>query len=417
MSQTLQNTSLDFPEQQEVYDFLDTVYTTKHKTIIAISWWPDSMFATTVMHNYWQKKQWNTKNLTYIYCDHKVRKHSDDKTIKAYIAPYTLQSIERKKSDKNTENELRKRRYQKINECAKKINATMLITWHHLSDRIESTLLHMLRGCSIDGFMSMWREEKNSHLFAGTILRPLLSLSKKYILSLCSKHHIPYVVDISNKDTTMSKRNKVRHDIIEPLLSLANKNTIQDNTFEKSMKQIYTELEHITIWEEEKLRPMPMCYHRKTTRAYRRDRQQKDITSTKLKHICKQLHISTNTTQKNIQDITTFLQKNTSGHKYINKTYFFISHGKIYIIQWPKKFRENPTPKKTKTIEAVYTTTYGEIHETNKRRFAKSNDKIQGKNRNKRCINKKIPIFRRKSIALVTDKNNTIKPYVYDFMY
>ena len=129
----------------------------------------------------------------------------------------------------------------------------MLITWHHLSDRIESTFLHMLRWCSTDGFVSMIKEEKNSHLFEGTILRPLLSLSKRYILSLCNKYHIPYVIDTSNQDTTMSKRNKLRHDIIEPLLSLANKNTTQENTFEKSIKQIYGEIEQVTKWQHENI--------------------------------------------------------------------------------------------------------------------------------------------------------------------
>ena len=56
--------------------------------------------------------------------------------------------------------------------------------------------------------------------------------------------------------------------------------------------------------------------------------------------IMKQLHISNNTTTPLLTEISEFLRTKTSGYKYVNKTYFFKSHGNIYIISAPKLFRE-----------------------------------------------------------------------------
>jgi hypothetical protein len=49
-----------------------------------------------------------------------------------------------------------------------------LLTGHNLTDRIEGTVLNMLRGCGIKGFVGMKRVEEHILLDGKQVLRPLL---------------------------------------------------------------------------------------------------------------------------------------------------------------------------------------------------------------------------------------------------
>lgn len=113
--------------------------------------------------------------------------------------------------------------------------------------------------------------------------------------------------------------------------------------------------------------------------------------------LAKTLHISNNITTPFLNELTKFLQKNQSGYKYFNSTYFFKAHGNIYIIGAPKGFRQ-------KTIDSQK-----KISTTAVQRFPRKGDKYKGKTRNEWCINQKIPLFRRNFIPIVVEKNQIIK--------
>ena len=74
------------------------------------------------------------------------------------------------------------------------------------------------------------------------IFRPLLNIPKNQIEFLCDKFNIPYFVDKTNIDETVSKRNKIRKIIFE-LASLANVTKDWKNMFFESWKNIYGILE------------------------------------------------------------------------------------------------------------------------------------------------------------------------------
>jgi len=115
--------------------------------------------------------------------------------------------------------------------------------------------------------------------------------------------------------------------------------------------------------------------------------------------VMKKLDITNNITTSLLNELTKFLTKNESGYKYVNKTYFFKSHGNIYIISAPKAFRE-------KTVDSEK-----RIDTTTMKRFPREGDKHKGKTWNQRCINQKIPIFRRNFIPIVAKKNQIIKVF------
>ncbi len=90
-----------------------------------------------------------------------------------------------------TENEMRNSRWQFLKSLMS--SDEVLVTAHHLDDRLETLLLKMIRGTSIDGFLSfkMWNQE---------IFRPFLETSKTDILSYSQKQGVDWIEDPSNKD-------------------------------------------------------------------------------------------------------------------------------------------------------------------------------------------------------------------------
>lgn len=405
------------PDNNEIYTFLDTIYTWwSEKTLVAVSWGADSIYVSILMQGYRKSKNRDKSDLLYIYCDHGIRKDNKDlHYIQKYIDTKQLHIAARTDTKNNTEASLRKRRYTQIKKYMQKIQSTKLITGHHLSDRIESTFLNLLRGCDMDGFVSMQRVD-HSHLIHWDIIRPLLTMSKSHIQHMCDTNHIDYSYDHTNEDISISKRNKVRNTILSELRALANKNTATHNTFEQSMRHIYESLEHAAQENAElNIEMIPMYKHRQTKRAYRRNIQPKDISTDQLKRLCKQLHIQQNIQKKNIKEIAEFLQTKNKWHKYINHSYFFISQWNIYIIYGPKRFWELTTQDHPKNSEDLFDQIIAKKASDN-RRFGSHNDKIHGKSIKKRCTNQKIPIFRRHNIIGDIQKNGEIKPIIRDFM-
>lgn len=405
------------PSYQKYYDFLDRIYTKPKKTLIAISWWPDSIYVAHIIQQYWAYKSYNPQKLYYIYCDHNIRKNTDDiKHITKIVPKKSIYVIKREGSSTKDEESLRTRRYEQIRNYSKIHNIKILITGHNLSDRIESTLLNLLRGAQIDGFLSMKKIEKKSHIFDGSIVRPLLDDGKDSIYLFCKQANLSYSTDTTNQDKDFSKRNNIRHTILQPLKELSHKYNTESNSFEQSMQHIYKRCEQHHKTPNIKLLPIPRYTLWESDRAYRRDIQQTKITQTHIKHIVKTLHISHNITQKNIAELYDFLKHKHKWHKYINGHYRFIAHKKIYIIKAKKNFWLEKIQDKPVNINDMFESTVTFKDLPHNRRISKETDKIKGKSINKRCINKKIPIFWRNNIIVSKDTKNDIQPHIPEEM-
>ncbi len=74
-----------------------------------------------------------------------------------------------------------------------KTSDEVFVTAHHLDDRLETMLLKMLRGTSLDGFLAfkMWNKE---------IFRPFLNSAKKELAEFAEGRKIGWVEDPSNSD-------------------------------------------------------------------------------------------------------------------------------------------------------------------------------------------------------------------------
>lgn len=135
-----------------------------------------------------------------------------------------------KKSKQGLEETGRKVRYDFFRKLAKKHQAKFIITAHHADDNLETIILNFARGASLQGLTGMQELETNSTTSA-SLLRPLLTISKKQILDFLKFKKLKFCVDKSN-NSLVYKRNFIRHKII-PLLKKINpsiSDTLAKNT-------------------------------------------------------------------------------------------------------------------------------------------------------------------------------------------
>ena len=101
------------------------------------------------------------------------------------------------------------RRRQIFKELVDTRKAQRVVTAHHLSDNVESVLMHIFRGSGLKGLCGMSLDD-------GSLLRPMLDCSREGIDNYIAKYEIPYVEDSTNASVDYT-RNRLRREII-PLI-------------------------------------------------------------------------------------------------------------------------------------------------------------------------------------------------------
>ena len=102
----------------------------------------------------------------------------------------------------------RRIRYKYFERARQNFKCDFIFTAHHMNDKVETILMNLDKGCSIEGLRGIPKENK-------FILRPLLDFKRQDIELYINKNNLPFVEDLSNNDTSI-KRNLVRHKILKP---------------------------------------------------------------------------------------------------------------------------------------------------------------------------------------------------------
>ena len=122
-------------------------------------------------------------------------------------------------SDGNLESKFRKKRYEFFDNIINKYNAKYLLTAHHGDDLIETILMRIVRGSSIDGYSGFdYTVDKGNY----KILRPLVYLTKSDLYEYANENNIEYREDKTNQSDDYT-RNRYRKYIL-PKLKEENKN-------------------------------------------------------------------------------------------------------------------------------------------------------------------------------------------------
>lgn len=402
--------------KKKLYLKLDELKLIDFNIFLAISGWSDSMFMFYVLQEYFKIKNIEKNKINILHFNHKYRHESNTEKIflQEYFKDYNFIYWE---YDWNnfTEENLRKARYDFFSQNIQMITiekSNILCLWHNLDDRIETTFLNIVRGCSLEWFLNMdffsqWfmQKAKNEENSKTNILRPIIYLPKFQIKKICQEFQIKYFEDITNLDNTISLRNFVRNEIISKFIQISNKNKQWIPKFYDSFEMIYNQLKNIQQ-QDFILENIKICENWDAYYWYLLKNINLEIKT--IVNILKYLWIYFDISQTMLQDFLIFLQNSTKGYKYLNGVYFFKSHGQIYIIKAGQNFRQKKLAHIKKIDKIwIYEISWIKINIDDKKyiwwklRFMKEGDVYRSKNLNKYFINKKIPIFWRNFIPLV----------------
>jgi tRNA(Ile)-lysidine synthase len=117
----------------------------------------------------------------------------------SYLSEKSLRAL-------SSEDDARKARWDFFN---RQIQDEVLVTAHHLDDRIDTVLLKMIRGTSMDGVtaFSMWN---------GRIFRPFLDVTKAELLGYAKEKGLRWIEDPTNRQNDFL-RNWVRNEWLPDL--------------------------------------------------------------------------------------------------------------------------------------------------------------------------------------------------------
>ena len=198
---------------------LNNIITTPQPILLWVSGGADSICLLAMIQERRTEQSRDPSLIHILSCDHNTRENTKNEVLLVqstaqnnsfHSATYTW--------DDYSEQTLRQRRHQKFITYCKEIWAKFLLLGHHLDDRIETTLLNLKRGCGQEWFL--WMNLLSDHFLEKDIkiIRPLLFMTKKEILTEVERLRLPYSEDPTNQDITYSERNLIR-DIIGKYLS------------------------------------------------------------------------------------------------------------------------------------------------------------------------------------------------------
>ena len=157
--------------------------------------------------------------------NHKLRGEESDRDeafcralCDAYGVPFLSESADvaaaAKEQRLGTEEAARKLRYAFLARAAGNLaGITCIATAHNKDDFCETMLLNLVRGSGLSGLCSIPKRR-------GEIIRPLLAVSRKEILSYNAKNGLSFVTDSTNADTAYS-RNRVRLRVLPELAAIS----------------------------------------------------------------------------------------------------------------------------------------------------------------------------------------------------
>ncbi|MBR4418646.1 MAG: tRNA lysidine(34) synthetase TilS [Clostridia bacterium] len=192
-------------------------YMTDHNMInagdrvgIGVSGGEDSMALLALFNNLAQQLDFE---ILAVHVNHKIRKSAnrDMRFVKKYcddngieFVKYIVDAPEYSTAHKvGLEVAARELRYECFEKAVKKYKLNKFALAHHLNDQAETVLMHLFRGCSLEGASGMAPKR-------GFYIRPFLETKKSDIIAYNYRNSIPHVDDETNDDNAY-RRNYIRN--------------------------------------------------------------------------------------------------------------------------------------------------------------------------------------------------------------
>ncbi|MBI2264067.1 MAG: tRNA lysidine(34) synthetase TilS [Armatimonadetes bacterium] len=183
--------------------------------LVAVSGGPDSM---CMLHVLTALAPSLNLSLSVFHLNHRSRPESssDARFVRAEARrmgfPFVLASCDvpahAARNRLSFEDAARRIRYKELVRAARKEGKNLIATGHTADDQAETVLLHLLRGSALTGL--------GIPPVRGSIIRPLLEVTRAEVLTFCQEKGIPYITDETNL-ALQHDRNRVRWELL-PLL-------------------------------------------------------------------------------------------------------------------------------------------------------------------------------------------------------
>ncbi len=109
-------------------------------------------------------------------------------------------------------------RYRFLEDAAWEAGGALIATGHHAMDNAETVLMNLIRGCGLRGLAGIPERR-------GSIVRPMLAVTRREIEGYLTRHGVPHVEDETNADPAYT-RNRVRLRLL-PLLEELNPRAVE----------------------------------------------------------------------------------------------------------------------------------------------------------------------------------------------
>ncbi len=118
----------------------------------------------------------------------------------------------------NLEENARRARYAFLERTAAQVGAARIATAHNANDNLETVLLHLTRGCGLQGLQGILPRR-------GILVRPMLHTTRRAIEAYLAQEGLEFMLDETNGDDHFA-RNRLRHQVI-PVLETLNPRAVE----------------------------------------------------------------------------------------------------------------------------------------------------------------------------------------------
>ncbi len=192
------------------------------RIVLGISGGPDSI---CLLHLFIKYKDILKVNIIVAHFNHLLRDEADseEEFVKELAQSNGLTFISEKKDVKkhfkgdSLEQTARHLRFDFFLKVCRKYKVKKIFLAHHLDDLVETVLIRFVRGTGLMGLRGILPVSKYNKM---SLIRPLLGIEKKAILSWLKTNKVKYMVDLSNFDEVFL-RNNIRLNLL-PLFEKLN---------------------------------------------------------------------------------------------------------------------------------------------------------------------------------------------------
>ena len=199
------------------------------KIVLGVSGGPDSICMLDMLREL-KEKQTIKFEIYVAHINHMIREEAieDEKYVQDYCKKYNIECYVKRvdvqqiaQSKKiGTEEAGREVRYSFFEEVLQKTGSNKIAIAHNKNDKIETIIMHLLRGSGLSGLKGIEAERENKYI------RPLIECERQEIEEYCREKNLNPRIDKTNFENVYT-RNKIRNIVIPYIKNEFNPNIIQ----------------------------------------------------------------------------------------------------------------------------------------------------------------------------------------------